>query len=237
MHRSTVFLSIAVWVLAMICPLVIASDTSTLNGGGYVSYYVCGTNINSQSGALCSQTTVSYSITATVGVYVYWMNYTDYQSWRQNTLGSPRYDATHSCGGGATKCSFSSFIANDPDKVLLIYNSIFNSASTVQATINTNPQASSSAGLVVGAIVGIVIAAVCVPCAILGLLMYCCGWCCCRRTVHQTVIMNSIAQSPVGLASENKYGNLDGRGVHPVNIQMLPVTPGSDMRRSSVSVV
>jgi hypothetical protein len=58
-----------------------------------------------------------------------------------------------------------------------------------------------------------------------------CGWWCWR---------GANPQMPRGQASQDKYGNLDGRGVHPVGIQMLPVTPGtgvSENRRSSISVV
>jgi len=184
----------------MISP--VTADTSTLDPGSAITSYVCGTTLQTRSGALCSQTTVSYSVSSNIPVFVYWMNYTDYQVWSKNMLSTPRYDSVHSCGvSSTTYCPIANFVATDADKVLTIYNSVRNSPSTVQVTINTDPRSASSLGLTVGILAMIIILSICVPCLVFLLLAYFCGWCCYRRNVNQTVFLNMTARpvEPVSL--------------------------------------
>ena len=191
-YTYRIFLYGLLVVVLMISP--VTADTSTLDPGSAVTSYVCGTTLQTRSGALCSQTTVSYSVSSNIPVYVYWMNYTDYQVWSKNMLSTPRYNPVHSCGvSSTTYCPIANFVATDPDKVLTIYNSARNGPSTVQVTINTDPRAISSSGLTVGILAMIVILSVCVPCLVCLLLAYFCGWCCCRRNVNQTVFLNMTA--------------------------------------------
>ncbi len=186
----------------LLCGLLVAvlmisqvtAETQTLDPGSAITFYVCGTTLQTQSGVLCSQTTISYTVSSNIPVFVYWMNYTDYQVWSKNMLNTPRYDSVHSCGvASTTYCPIPNFVATNPDKVLTIYNSVRNSPSTVQVTINTDPRSTSSSGLTVGILSMIIIFSVGVPCLVCLLLAYFCGWCCCRRNVNHTVFLNMTA--------------------------------------------
>lgn len=192
-------ISICLISLLMI-PLVVA-DTHTLQSGDSIASPVCGTIVQTRSGSRCSQTTVSYRVSASFPVYVYWMNYTEYQTRGPGPLTNPKYDKIHSCGAAPTTlCPIADFVSDDPDKVLVVYNPMVNGPNNVDVTIKTNP--SRGGGLAAGIIALIVVLAVCLPCMICGCLAYWCGWCCCRRAVHQNIFFNMSAGpvQPVSVA-------------------------------------
>ena len=178
--------------------------------GASVYYYICGTTVNSESGRSCADTQVYYTIQGSQGVNIYWMDLSSFQSYQQ---GGPLIYYTQYSAKNVQIYTQDWFTASDPDKILLITNANTQSSTSVTMTGYTKGHTSSAlAGWVIAVIViSIVIAMVC---GAVG-LAFRCGWWCWRGATQS--------------ATQDKYGNLEGRGVYPVNVQMLPVAPGSSV--------
>lgn len=198
------------------------SQVNTIGPDGYVYYYLCGTTVPSGSGRSCSQTEIYYSVEASETANVYLMDLSDFQLYQKTKVF--RYYSAYSAKN-IYALSLGWFTASDPDKVLLITNPNLVTPTVVITQVRTRATTSSALAwwIILIIVVSLVIAMVC---GAVG-LAFRCGWWCWRGVIQQ----------PKNQASQEKYGNLEGRGVRPVDIQMLPVTPGAENRRSSVSVV
>lgn len=185
-------------------------QVNTIGPNGYVYYYVCGTSVASGSGRSCSQTQMTYSVEASQTANVYLMDLSHFQLYQRTQVVAYYPDYS---GKNSYKLERDWFTLSDPDKVLVITNPNLVTPTVVISEVRTRKTTRSVlAGWAIAVIViSIVIAMVC---GAVG-LAFRCGWWCWRGATQP--------------ASQEKYGNLDGRGVYPVNVQMLPVGLGSNV--------
>ncbi len=186
-------------------------DTNvTIGPGGAIYQYVCGTSTPSVSGRSCSQTQIYYSVQASETANVYLMDLSDFRLYQKTGL--PIYYTAYSAKK-IYSLTLDWFTLSNPDKVLVITNPNWVTPTVVISEVRIRKTTGSAlAGWAIAVIViSIVIAMVC---GAVGLAFRCSWWC--WRGATQT-------------ATQEKYGNLDGRGVYPVNVQMLPVGPGASV--------
>ena len=191
--------------------------TPTISVGKSTSLVLCSSGGASVAQASCSGIELSYSVQAGRSndyAYVYLMNSTNYQRF-QAGVSYRSYPAPYSCEKSSS-CNvewFSAAIMDTSDLVLVVYNGNSLLSMTVEINAQARPVSILKSRIADWAIAVIVVCVVlAMVCGAMG-LAWRCGWWCWRGATQPT--------------SQEKYGNLDGRGVYPVNVQMLPVGPGS----------